>query len=130
MKKATSDLPEIEQGENISDYKDHLIVVEQGWLYKTGIDTAYGQSEAVVGSVWAYTGDGENNGWKSLGSETMIFQKTLRRQLQDAGNAEDFGAKLVQGTKREGQRANPNEWAFVAPSGDEEAILDAFTTAI
>lgn len=127
MKSATPDLPAVEQGENLSDYKDHLVVIESGWTVQAGTDTQYGKSDPVKCKAWAFVSDGNASGWKFLGDDVLIFQKTLKRQLEDAGTADDFGGRLTQGTKREGQRANPNEWFIAPPTKDEQKLLDKWT---
>lgn len=114
VKTAKSELPEQpDAGDRLSEFAGHLIVVGPGWR-KANRKTQFGDRPAVEADLWVLV----DGGWKNL-VDAPIYFKSVIAQLDDAGNDEAFGGKLVQGTER-----NPREWIILPPLKAEQKLLD------
>ena len=117
MKAPNKELPDQDRGDRLTDFVNHLVVVEKGAAMKKLDKPNQYSDEAVFGTVWVHV----NGSWKCLG-DTPVFFRTVQKQLLNDGQDDDYGGVLVQGTAR-----NPKEWAIVpARNTEEDAILAAW----
>lgn len=116
MKVPGAELPPAgEIGEQLGDYKNHLIVFTDA---RAGTrDTRHGNRDTIEANVWVYV----DATWKNLG-EVPVFWKGVIFQIKEAGG-EPLGGVLQQGTLR-----NPNEWVLKAPTDKAlKKALDEWT---
>lgn len=113
----TDELPEQSQGPKLSDYAGQLIVFRAGWEVEAQ-NTKYGRRDAVKVDIFVY--NTEDKAWDNPG-QVLVFFATVQKQLEEAGNDDDYGAVLVQGTDR-----NAREWHLATPSAAQIKLLDKF----
>lgn len=130
MKQANATLPADEGLDKLGNYDGALIAVAKGWTYNAAFKTSFGLREAIEADVYVFDG----KAWHNIAADsdgnvpslTPIFWKTVIRQLQEAGNEDDFGGVLS--TNIPG-RKNAREWAILPAAGAQEKALEKFDAA-
>lgn len=121
MKQQTeTELPPQETGPQLKDYVGQLVVFGMGWVTDK-IRTKNGPADVIKADLYVYNPD--TKAWDNPGT-TTVFWAVVKRRLHDAGNEDDLGGVLVQGTDR-----NPREWDLVPPNAAQSKLLDKFAPA-
>lgn len=116
-----TELPEQTEGDRLGNYVGELIVFAKGWEHVTSgerVRTRYGDRPFIEANVFVYEPDTKT--WGNPGLMRVYWQVVIAR-LVDAGDDDDLGGVLTQGTKR-----NPKEWDLAPPSAAQVKVLDKF----